>query len=331
MVIVAEEEADNDLDEQIATSGHDTSGSSFLSNLLGTLAINADVLIAKPNLPIRHGTTVIAYCDLQNTEIIKVITTILFRLFTLSSFFSIQIQDPRMPNGECITKRQIYLSEPCLPSEIPIRTRVLDRSSSLLGFILEQPCLVTNNNRYLVLDDSFAARYYTQPEFHLCLCQDFRRHLLNIDYKELRTFYQHAFDCTTKNFRLRRFTCQDTIRVRKFDATYHRAEVIEIDCSIMKICFFERKSQKQMWIHSNASIIEHVSPPTATPAVATLAVEEIVENTPSDTIQLRKRKEHATKSDAGRCHFLSNNHLSLFKVDLSREKKASGSIARRPQ
>ena len=310
MVIVAEEEGDN---EQITTSGHDTNESLFLSNLLGTLKINADVLIAKPNLPIRHGTTVIAYDDLQNTEILKVTKTILFRMFTLPSFFSVQIRDPKIPNGECITKRQIYLSEPCLSSEIPIRTRVLDRSTALLGFILEQPCLVTNNNRYLVLDDSFAARYYTQPEFHLCLCQDFRRHLLNIDYKELRTFYQHAFECTTKNFRLRRFHCHETIRVKKFDATYHRAEVIQLDCSIMKICFFERKSQKQMWIHSNSSIIENACPPTPTPtpAVATIAVEEILEGPSSDAIQLRKRKDHVTRSDAGRCHSLGQPCVTL--------------------
>jgi hypothetical protein len=194
------------------------------------------------------------------------------------------------------------MNECCSSLHIPIRTRIFHRALSLLGFVLEQPCLTKNKNRYLVLYDNFTASYHSDSEFHLCLCQDFRRHLLNIDYKELRSHYQHAFENLNTSM-LSNYPLDSIIRVRKFGAQYHNVRVIDIDCSIIKICFFERKSKKEMWIHSNSSIIE---PSSQVLQSTTLAIhsepqtptEEIV-NSYSDLSRLRKRKNNTSNINKG--------------------------------
>ena len=187
------------------------------------------------------------------------------------------------------------MSEPCLSLDIPVRTRILDRLSSLLGFVCECPCVETNDNRYLILYDDFTAAYHSQSDFHLCLCQDFRRHLLNIDYKDLRTYYQQAFERKSSSLR-QKYSLNQIIRVRKFDSNYHNARVMEIDCSIIKICFFQRKSQKQIWIHCNASIIEPCP----------LIVDE---TSPLESSRLRKRKN---SNRTGNCHQLFSIIISCF-------------------
>jgi hypothetical protein len=138
---------------------------------------------------------------------------------------------------------------------IPIRTRVYHRSSSLLGFIIEKPCEIKNDNRYLIIYDNYSAYYHLQTDFHLCLCQDFDKHLTNVDHAELRTYYQHAFHQSNLS-KQTNFLLGTIIRVKKFGTQYHNARIIDKDGSIIKICFFERKSQTEMWIHSNSSIIE---------------------------------------------------------------------------
>ena len=175
------------------------------------------------------------------------------------------------------------MSTSCPSLNVPIQTRVFDRLSSLLGFVYEIPCLETNNNRYLVLYDNFTARYHSHSEFHLCLCQDFRRHLLNIDYKVLRSHYQHALQNVTSPT-LSKYPLNTVIRVKKFDGQYHNARVIEIDCSIIKICFFERKAKSEIWIHSNSSIIEHAPP------ISLSAPPTPTEDPDPDRPRLRKRK-----------------------------------------
>ena len=206
-----------------------------------------------------------------------------------------------MSNFECVTKRQVYLHEPCLSIHIPAQTRVLYRSSSTLGFILETPCSIKNNNRYLVLYDDFTAHYHLLSEFHLCLCQDFRRHISNIDYKDLQLHYQHAF----KNSNLSKqstYVLNSIIRVRKFGAQYHNVRIIDIDCSIIKICFFERKSKKEMWIHSNSSIIEQFQ--QASQSITTISsspqtsVDDFSHSSP-DLSRLRKRKIHNSNTNDG--------------------------------
>lgn len=44
--------------------------------------------------------------------------------------------------------------------------------------------------------------------------------------------------------------------MRKFGLQYHNARIIDKDCSLIKVCFFERKSQSEMWIHSNSSFVD---------------------------------------------------------------------------
>jgi hypothetical protein len=161
-----------------------------------------------------------------------------------------------MSSTECITKRQLYISKPYPLIDIPVRTRIYHRSSSLPGFILETPCSLKNFNRYLIIYDDFAAYYHLQTDFHLCLCQDFQRHMSNIDYTDLRSHYQHAFHGPNTSNKSKTFTLGTIIRVRKFGSQFHNARIIDKDCSIIKICFFERKSQAEMWIHSNSSIID---------------------------------------------------------------------------
>jgi hypothetical protein len=193
------------------------------------------------------------------------------------------------------------MSQPCSSLNVPIRTRVLNRSLSLLGFVLETPCPKTNNNRYLVLYDNFTACYHSHSEFHLCLCQDFRRHLLNIDYKDLRSHYQHAFQ-NLNNSLQSKYTLNSLIRVRKFGSQYHNARIIDIDYSIIKICFFERKSKTEIWIHSNSSTIEQSSTPLPIPPSFSTApptpTKEIVEPY-SDLPRLRKRKSTDNNTNKG--------------------------------
>jgi hypothetical protein len=156
---------------------------------------------------------------------------------------------------ECIPKRQLYLSRTILSLSIPRQTRVYHRSLSLLGFILEMPCSTTNHDRYLVIYDNFTAYYHLSTDFHLCLCQDFSRHVFNMDYIDIRTHYQYAFQ-TCQTSLVRNLQVGSIIRVKKFGTQYHNARIIEQDCSIIKICFYERKSQPEMWLHCQSSIIE---------------------------------------------------------------------------
>jgi hypothetical protein len=210
-----------------------------------------------------------------------------------------------MSSSECITKRQVYMNEPCSSLNVPIRTRIFNRSLSLLGFVLEIPCLMKNNNRYLVLYDNFTACYHSHSEFHLCLCQDFRRHLLNIDYKVLRTYYQHAFQNLDISIQSK-YTLDNIIRVRKFGDQYHNVRIIDIDYSIIKICFFERKSKKEIWIYSNSSIIEQTTPILSPPSSAPQSPTKEIVNSYSDLPRLRKRKINGNNMNKGMLHLITN-------------------------
>lgn len=207
-----------------------------------------------------------------------------------------------MSSLECIHKRELYISKPNPLISLPIRTRIYHRSSLLRGFIFEQPCPMKNFNRYLILYDNYTAYYHLQIDFHLCLCQDFQRHLANIDYSELRSYYKHMF----QNFhRLKQsnWTIGTIIRVRKFGAQYHQARIIDKDCSIIKICFFERKSQPEMWIYSSSSMIEtfeEISLPKTLELTSSLnnSMEEIIISD-IDLSSIRKRKTPVNNINEG--------------------------------
>jgi len=225
------------------------------TNFIHRLEEKSEVIVVKPHLNVRHCVTTKTYEHLSNTHVIKV-------------------NHPTLKSGECVTKRQIYMNEPYLSTDIPVRTRIFDRRLSLLGFVAERPCPSTNDNRFLILYDDFTAAYHSTSEsFHLCFCQDFRRHLLNIESKDLRTFYRKVFHQTDSSIQ-RKFSLHQIIRVRKFDSNFHNARILQIDHSIMKICFYERKSQKEIWIHNDASIIDSSSP--------------------TESLRLRKRKDSSS-------------------------------------
>lgn len=160
-----------------------------------------------------------------------------------------------MSTPECIAKRHLYLSQIDSSSPISRQTRIYHRSLSLLGFILETPCSRTNCDRYLVLYDNFTALYHGSVDFHRCVCQDFSRHLSNLDYTELRSFYQHAFE-HCNGLKASHLVPGSVISVRKFGTQSHFVRIIDEDCSLIKICFFERKSQAEIWIHRQSPMIE---------------------------------------------------------------------------
>ncbi len=184
---------------------------------------------------------------------------------------------------------------------LPIRTRIYHHSSSLLGFILEKPCLNENHNRYLILYDDYTAYYHSQTDLHLCLCQDFQKHLSNIDYTELRSYYHHAFRNSHRS-KSSNWTIGTIIRVRKFGTQYHNARIIDKDCSIIKICFFERKSQAEIWIHSNSSMIDSFEELSLTNKLtissSTQAIEDMIISD-TDFSRLRKRKNHVNHINEG--------------------------------
>ncbi|UJR10001.1 hypothetical protein I4U23_014224 [Adineta vaga] len=257
VIVVDEDESDIEIDEESTIHINEKYQQCAAKYLINKLDLHAEIIIVKPNLPVRVCRTAIPYTNLRDVQIIT-------------------IDNPQTSKPEHVTKRQIYMNEPCSSTTIPIRSRVFHRATSLLGFVLELPCITTNNNRYLVLYDDFTACYHSYGELHLCLCQDFRRHLLNIDYKDLRDYYQQAFKNLNKSMQIT-YSLDSIIRVKKFGAQYHNVRVIEVDYSLLKTCFFERKSKKEIWIYCNSSIIERTQP------IIELPIVTVSENPPTPT------------------------------------------------
>jgi hypothetical protein len=163
----------------------------------------------------------------------------------------------------------VFIDEPCTSIDIPIRTRIWDAFKSLLGFIAQRPCFETNDNRYLVLYDDFSASYPTDACLHLCLCQDFHRHLLNFEYQPLRSYYTDLLDGHPSTKSSNHYRIGDVIRVKKFGGQFHNARILERDQQLLYICFYQRQSPKRMWIYMNSSIIEQ-----ETPSVLSMALSD---------------------------------------------------------
>lgn len=196
---------------------------------------------------------------------------------------------------QCLPKRQLYLSQFDRNCFIPIRTRIYHPSSALLGFTFERPSSI--NNRYLILFDDYTAAYCSQNDFHLCLCQNFQRHLSNLDYQELRSYYEHVFQPSTRS-KSSHWPIGTIIRVRKFGTQHHNARIIDRDCSILKICFFERKSQTEIWIYSNSSMIDSM---VNIPSSNTLKPIEDIIISDGEFSRLRKRKNNVNNRIEGMC------------------------------
>ncbi|CAF1263192.1 unnamed protein product [Rotaria magnacalcarata] len=160
-----------------------------------------------------------------------------------------------------IPKRHLYLPM-CFNIEhivIPKQTRIMYKSSSTsktfsLGFICETPSLY-NYQRYLILFDDGTATYTTNNNtIHLCLCQDFERNLRSIESGTLEQNLDKLI--YNKNSNKRKFQLQDEVRVKKFDDKYHNARMVDADCSIVKLKFYERQAQTEIWMHSDSLLID---------------------------------------------------------------------------
>ncbi|CAF0959126.1 unnamed protein product [Adineta steineri] len=272
----------DDDDDDDDTELHENEEHTTLKTLIPKLDIDTELIHVQPNLPMRICTAGLFYSNLPQTHVIIVNHSLVV-------------------SPKCIIKRQLYLSKPNPLLSLPIRTRIYNRYLSLSGFILEKPCAIKNSNRYLIIYDNFTAYYHSQTEFHLCLCQDFEKHLTNIDYLELRTYYRDAFRYSNQS-KQSNLTVGTIIRVRKFGTQYHNARIVDKDCSIIKICFFERKSQTEMWIHLNSSIIE----PTLTKELNISSsstcqnpIKDLIISSNSDLLCLRKRKTNANDINEG--------------------------------
>lgn len=72
VVVIDDNESDIEIEEQSCTTIHEKDDPSIVNNLIGKLEINSEVIIVKPNLPIRICTTAVAYFNLQDVHIIMV-------------------------------------------------------------------------------------------------------------------------------------------------------------------------------------------------------------------------------------------------------------------
>jgi len=89
---------------------------------------------------------------------------------------------------------------------------------------------------------------------HLCLCQDFEQNSRLIESKLIRENLEKLF--YNKNLNKKQYQIHNYVRVKKFDDQYHNAQIIDIDCSIIKLKFYERQAQTEMWIHHESSLID---------------------------------------------------------------------------
>ncbi|CAF1907927.1 unnamed protein product [Rotaria magnacalcarata] len=310
-VIVLDDDSDV---ESIGISNrttHEANNSDVLKTLMSTLDINTELIYVKPNSSTQICTAALAYSKLVETSIILV------NHYPIAS-------------TECIIKRYLYLSKPCQSLSIPTRIRIYNRSLSLLGFIIEKPCSIKNLNRYLIIYDNYTANYHSPMDFHLCLCQNFEKHMLNFDYCELRSYYQHAF----QNFNTSKRSNSSIgtiVRVRKFGSQYHNARIIDKDCSLIKICFFERKSQTEMWIHSNSSLIDSTQDLLLSTKLAISSFEshnltqEII-ITDLDLSRLRKRKANGNNINEGRKKLRDRSNTKQTQVSQRQSSSSSDEI-----
>ena len=135
----------------------------------------------------------------------------------------------------------------------------------------------------------------------------------NIDYRELYLHYQHAFQNSNGSQQLN-LSIGTIIRVRKFGRQYHNACVIDRDYSIIKIRFFERKSQQEIWIHSDSSIIESTRELSLSKKFQISSSSSSSSKFDNDTVRkdhnlsrLRKRKINANNINEGTCPSIAND------------------------
>ena len=125
-----------------------------------------------------------------------------------------------------------------------------------LGFIAESPSMA-NNLRHLILFDDGTATYTTADDrIHLCLCQDFQRNSRSIELKFVQKDLEEIL--FHDNVNKKQYELYHYVRVKKFDGNYHNAQITEIDCSTIKLKFYERQAQTEVWMHRRSILIDDV-------------------------------------------------------------------------
>ncbi|CAF0786002.1 unnamed protein product [Rotaria sordida] len=166
-----------------------------------------------------------------------------------------------------IPKRHLYLSIPCniQRTHIPRQSRIMyisttsSSSSSTtkkfsLGFICEVSS-IHNHLRHLILFDDGTAKYTMENDLiYLCLCQDFERNSRSIESKLMRQNFEKLL--SNKCLNKQKFHIHNYVRVKKFDDKYHNARIIDVDCSIIKLKFYERQAQTEIWMHQHSLLID---------------------------------------------------------------------------
>ncbi|UJR36083.1 hypothetical protein I4U23_028819 [Adineta vaga] len=161
-----------------------------------------------------------------------------------------------------IPKRHLYLSIHCniehvsMPHQCRVMYTSFMKTKFSLGFIDESPSIYNHSRHLILLDDGTAVYTTNNDRIHLCLCQDFERNSRSIESKSIRKDLEEILFHQKLN--KKRYQLHDYVRVKKFDENYHHAQIIEIDCSIMKLKFYERQAQTEIWMHQQSILIDDI-------------------------------------------------------------------------
>ena len=93
-----------------------------------------------------------------------------------------------------------------------------------------------------------------EDNLHLCLSQDFHENVRSIELSSARDSIEAKFndELIEKNA----YQVNQYLRVKKFGEKYHNVQIIEIDCSLLKLKFYQRQAQTEIWIHCQSILIE---------------------------------------------------------------------------
>jgi hypothetical protein len=122
-----------------------------------------------------------------------------------------------------------------------------------LGFICEIPSIYNHSRHLILFDDGSAIYTMKNDQIYLCLCQNFEQNSRLIESKTIRENFEELL--FNENQSKKQYQINHYVRVKKFDDKYHNAQIIDIDCSIIKLKFYERQAQTEIWMHQQSSLI----------------------------------------------------------------------------
>jgi hypothetical protein len=122
-----------------------------------------------------------------------------------------------------------------------------------LGFICEIPSIYNHSRHLILFDDGSAIYTMINDKIHLCLCQDYEQNSRLIESKLIRENFNELL--FKQNYPKKHYQINNYVRVKKFDDKYHNAQIIDIDCSIIKLKFYERQAQTEIWMHQQSALI----------------------------------------------------------------------------